>query len=158
SLEKCDRGIVVDRLCEHRAYYAQLVRHCGSVRQQLAEPGTGLTVLFELKNRSGQRNRGLLRSHAGQPLAAAHLLGQLLAIEFVQERFVIEQFQMRRRAALEQINDSFGFWREIRKSGKCAGTLWCFGRKQTLRKQAGKANHAQTARGPAEELPARDEE
>src|SRR5256885_13255738 len=40
-----------------------------------------------------------LRGHARQPLTGPHVLGQLLPVQFVQQRFVIEQIHLRRRAA-----------------------------------------------------------
>jgi protein-disulfide isomerase-like protein with CxxC motif len=62
-----------------------------------------------------------LRRHAGQALAAAHALGQLFAVELVQQRFVVEQIDLRRRAGLEKINDALGLGREIGKAGQAAG-------------------------------------
>ncbi len=46
--------------------------------------------------------------HAGEPLAAADVVGQLLAVLLVQQRLVVEQVLLRRPAALEEVDDALG--------------------------------------------------
>ena len=87
------------------------------VRQQLADPRAALAVLRELEDRAGERNRRLVGRHAGQPLAAADRVGQLLAVLLVEQRLVVEQVLLRRPAALEQIDDPLRLRREVRPAG-----------------------------------------
>ena len=76
---------------------------CAMMRQQLAEPGAGLAVLGEFEDRAGQRDRRLLGRHAGEPLAAADVVGQLLAVLLVEQRLVVEQVLLGGAAGLEQV-------------------------------------------------------
>ena len=71
---------------------------------------------------------GLLRGHAGEALAAADLVGKLLPVTLVQERFVIEQIQMGGGAALKEVNDALGFRRQVGKSGQPTDCLAGSGR------------------------------
>ena len=114
-------------------------------------------MLLKLKNRSGQRNRSLLRSHGGQALAHSDALGQLFAIEFVQQRFVIEQVHLRWRAALKQVNDALGFGGEVRETGKSARHFLFVSSKEIFRQQARKGHNAKAPGAPGEELTASDE-
>ncbi len=105
-LEERDGGIVVDRFRVHRRHDAQLVHDPCGVRQQIADPGAVPPVLGEVELRPGERERLLECRHPGQPLSHPHRLGQLLAVHGAQRRFVIEQLQLRRAAALKQVDDT----------------------------------------------------
>ena len=94
---------------------AQLVDDLRGVRQQLADPRAALAVLRELELRAGQRKRPLERGHAGQALAHPHRLGQLLAVHRAEQRLVVEQLELRRAAALEQVDDPLGPRHEVRR-------------------------------------------
>ena len=48
----------------------------------------------------------------------ANGIGKVGTLEFFESRFIVEQFDLRRTAGLEQINDAFGFGSEIRKAGE----------------------------------------
>ena len=76
------------------------------MRQELAEPRARLAVLGEFEHRAGERDRRLLGRHAGEPLAAADVVGQLLAVLLVEQRLVIEQILLGRAAGLEQVDDA----------------------------------------------------
>ena len=67
-LQKRDARPVIDRLRVHRIDDAQVVRDAGSVRQQFAEPRTGLAVLSELERRTDERNGRLIARHARESL------------------------------------------------------------------------------------------
>ena len=111
-------GIVVDRFGEHRFDEADVVDDAAMVRQEFAEPCAGLAVLGEFEDRAGQRNRRLLGGHAGESLAAADVVGQLLAVLFVEQRLVVEQVLLRGAAGLEQVDDAFDARRELQ--ARCA--------------------------------------
>ena len=84
GLEKRDCWIVIDRFGVHRPNDTKLVTDGRGVGEQFAEPRAGLTVLFEVEDGTGQRNRSLLRRHSGETLAAANALGQLLPVQLVE--------------------------------------------------------------------------
>ncbi len=128
GLKERDRGVVVDGLGVHALDEAQLVGQRGGVRHQLAHPRAAFAVLLELERTAGERDRGLVDAHAGEPLAAADVVGQLFAVLFVQQRLVVEQVLLRRPAALEEIDDALGS-RGVVEFIEDAGerVLWCRG-------------------------------
>ena len=109
GLEKRDGRAVVDRLGEHRADDAQVVGDLCGVRQQFADPRAALAMLLELIGRANHRQARLVATHAGEPLALPHAVGQFLAVVLVQQRLVIEQINLRRRAGLKEEDHPFGF-------------------------------------------------
>ena len=113
GLEERDRRIVVDRLGEHRADDAQVVDDLGGVRQQVGDPGAAAAVLREPELRPGERQRRLVARHAGEPLALAHRIGQLLAVARLEQRLVIERLELRRPAGHEQVDDALGLGRHV---------------------------------------------
>ena len=93
-LGKRQRGIVIDLPGMHRLDKAQVVRHLGSVRQQVTEPGSRLPVLRERKDRGSNRKGRLSSGHGGQALSAADRLWQLGALPFHELRLVIVQVDL----------------------------------------------------------------
>ena len=71
-------------------------------------------MLCEFEERTGQRQRGLIRGHAGETLPHAYAGGQVLAVHLIEQRLVIEEIVLRRAAAHEQINNPLGLGREVR--------------------------------------------
>ena len=62
----------------------------------------------ELEDRAGQRQGRLVGRHARQPLTHPDRVRQVLAVHLVQERLVVEQVELRRPAAHEQVDDPLG--------------------------------------------------
>ncbi len=149
---------MVDGLGVHGADDAEVICNGGGVGQKIAEPRAGLAVLLEWKNGTSQRDRGLLRGHAGKALPAAHRFGKLFAVEFVEERFVIEQIHLRGRAALEKVDDALGLRGEVWKIGKPAGGNLFRGSRRIARQQTGEGQSAKPARDPGKKMTARDAE
>ena len=121
GLKERDRRVVVDRLGEHRLDEADVVDDLAMMRQQLAEPRARLAVLGEFEERAGERDRRLLGRHAGEPLAAADVFGQLLAVLLVEQRLVVEQILLGRAAGLEQVDDALHARREVQAATTAAG-------------------------------------
>ena len=92
---------------------------------QFADPGAGLAVLRELEERRRHREAGLRRGHAGEPLAHADRIGQLVAARGLRARLVVEQIHLRGRAGLEQIDDAFGLWRKVRQTRQSRAAAAC---------------------------------
>ena len=107
---------VVDRLGVHRADEAQVIGDAGNVRQHVADLDAALAARRKLERRPDQRQRRLVAGHRGEPLAPPDRLRQLGAMLFDQRRLGIEQVELRRAAALEQINDALGLGREVRSA------------------------------------------
>ena len=151
GLEERDRRVVIDRLGVHRLDEAELVGDLRRVRQQLADPGAGLAVLRELEHRRRDRETGLRRGHAGEPLAHADRVGQLGAAQLRQLRLVVEQIHLRRRAGLEQIDHALRLGREVRQTRQSAVAA----RRRRLREQRRAAPPApMPGAGAAEEVAA----
>ncbi len=87
------------------------------VRQQLAQPRAGLSVLLEFENRWRHRQRRLARRHARDPLPLPDRIRQILAAILGQLRLVVEQVHLRRAARLVQEDHALGLGREMRKAG-----------------------------------------
>ena len=117
------------------------------VRQEIAEPGPGLSMLFELERRADHGKRRLIARHAREPLSAADGIGKLLAVPLLEVRLVIEQVQLRRSARHEQVNDPFGLGRMVRLAENAAIG---FGRR-FLTKQIGQRDAAESDAGLREE-------
>ena len=100
----------------------------------------------------------MLRGHAGETLSTADVLGQLLAIELVEKRLVIEQIHLGRCATLEEIDDAFGFGREVRESREAAERFRVRGGEEGPREQIGERKGPDSARGGGEEVAAGDSE
>ena len=123
GLEEGDRGVVVDRLGEHRADDAELVDDLGGVRQEIADPGAVRPVLAEPELRTGERQRRLIAGHAGQPLALPHRVRQLLAVALVEHWLVVERLHLRRPAGHEEIDDALRLRREVELAAQHATVL-----------------------------------
>ena len=98
--------VVVDGFRVHRFHDAQLVDDLRGMGKQLADVRATLAVLREFELRSRQRKRSLERRHPGQALTHPHRLGQLLSIHRPEQGLVVEELQLRRSSALEQIDDT----------------------------------------------------
>ncbi len=123
GLEKGHRRVVVDGLGPHRFDEAQVIDDARGVREQAADGRARLAVLRELEMRAGQRQDGLVCAHGGEALLAADLGRQRLAVLLAQPRLVIEEVQVGRPAAHEQVDDAFGLGRKMRQTRQPAGRL-----------------------------------
>ena len=104
---------MVDGLGPQRFDEAEFVDHGRGVRHQLADPGTRLAVLLEFKLRAGQWQARLVAGHAGQALAVANFIGQLLTVELVELGLVIEEVLLGRTTRHEQVDHPLGLGREV---------------------------------------------
>ena len=114
GVDEGDAGIVVDRLGVHRADDADLVGDLRGVRQQVADPLAALAALFERGEAFADGEIFLAGGHAGDALALADGVGQILAVDFVEPGLVVEEIDVRGTAGLEQIDDALRLGREVR--------------------------------------------
>ena len=94
---------------------------------------------------------GLRGRHAGEPLAAAHGLRQIGALELAQARLVVEQLHLRGAARLEQVDDALGLRREMRQPGQTAVSSGA----RIAAPEPGQRRQADARRIHAEEMPPR---
>ena len=90
-LDISDCGVVIDRLGKSTVNHAQVLDHFRGVRKQRTYPNT-LVVIFALGELVLARSQGkgfLTRSHARDPLAIPHVIGQVLSEFLYQLGFVI---------------------------------------------------------------------
>ncbi len=151
-----DRRLMVDRVGVHAADEAHVVDHLGRVRQQFADPHPALAVLSEFVFRRGDRKPGLARGHAGEPLAVANRIRQILIEKILHLRLVVVQVHLRRSADHVQIDDVLRLRGEVRQvfldvlNGRFRRTEQLLGTQQ--RRQRGEPDGAGSA---AKELPSR---
>ena len=87
------------------------------MRKQLADLGAALAMLGKGVDRFADP-LVLPRRHSGLTLTLEEIGTQFLPVEFAEQRFVIEQFKLRRRATLKEIDDSFRLGGKVRKSSQ----------------------------------------
>ena len=160
GLEERDGRVVIDRLGVHRLDEAEFVDDARGVRQQLADPGPALAVLGEAEPARRDREARLPRRHAGEPLAhrGSSRAARSPARSW-QQRLVVEQVHLRRRARLEQVDHPLRPGREIGEAPMPAPTETGHDRRPPRHGRGRAATPAPRAEaqagGPAEELPAR---
>ena len=124
---------------------AEVVGDLAMMGQEVAEPGARLAMLGELEVGAGERDRRLLGAHAGEPLGAADFGGELLAVFFVEQRFVVEEVLLGGAAGLEEVDDAFRLRGEGRGGGERIGEA-------LLGEQGGERGAAETGGRGAEEV------
>ena len=151
GLAESDRGIVIDRLGIQRADHRPLVRHRAHLRHQLAEPRAALPVLREVENARRDGKRFLSAGHRRESLAFANARGQVFAAALRELRLRIEEIHLRRRAALEKIDDPLRLRRKVRHPRQPAGC-----RKRAFVQQRAERGETDAARRALEESAARE--
>ncbi len=112
---------MVNGFCVHRFNDAQLIRHFRQMGHEIGiQPIATLTHLLEIVDRPCHRKGRLTRGHTGETLSIEYRIRNLLTVDFIQIRLVVEHVDLRRTTRLEKINYSFGLGSEIGKSGKTA--------------------------------------
>ena len=117
GLEQRDRRVVVDRVGVQRTNDTQIVGDGAEVGQQFAQPQSALTVLAKFIATWLQGETGLTSNHAGDALAFAYRIRQILIEAFIEFRFGIEEIEVRRTTGLERADHPFGFRRKMRNAG-----------------------------------------
>ena len=97
---------MVDRLGPEGFHEAEFIDDFRGLGEQRADPGTGFAVLGELELGAGEWQDGLFSRHAGEALAAAHVIWESLAVEFVELWFVVEKILLSWPAGHEEIDDA----------------------------------------------------
>ena len=117
GLEEGDGRVVVDRLgvqrpMTHRSSATLAVWGNSSLNQ------VPLAMLGEFERSAGRPGSSPGRGHAGEPLAHADRVGQLLARRSCELRLGVEQVHLRRRARLEQVDHRFALGAKCGRPGK----------------------------------------
>ena len=113
-------GIVVDGLGPHGLDDTEVIGNTAHVREQLAHPEPGLTMLAPVGHRGDAREARLAAGHAGQPLAHPDRSRKLLAVVVPELRLVVEQVDMRRATGHEEPDDAFDLRRKVESAGRSA--------------------------------------
>jgi hypothetical protein len=98
---------------------AQFIGDARQVREHLRQFCAGLAVPRELEARGHDRGVSL---DEGVALVFDDIGGDGLAVVLREGGLVIEQVELRGRAGHEEVDDAFGFWREVRVA-RCEGIL-----------------------------------
>ena len=158
ALNEGDRRVVIDGIGLHGLDERDVVHHLAGVGQEFAQFRSGLSVLLELEHRRGYRQPILAGGHAGDPLALADRIREILAVKLAQQRLVIEQVDLRRRAGLEHVDHALRLGGEVREARETAGALGRLraGPVALASQQARQGQRPDPRRGATEELPSRD--
>jgi hypothetical protein len=106
---------MVEGIGLHRLDDGDIVHHLGEMRQQLAQLRPALAMAAELVLRRHERAVGV---DEGRPIALEQLGWRQLAIPFHQFGLVIEQFEMARRAGLEEVDHALRLGGEVGELGR----------------------------------------
>ena len=104
-------GIGVGRLDKR-----EIVHHARGVREQIADPGSGLPMLTERPVCRSNGKTGLTGGHSGQLLVASNRGGHVFVELQGKVRLVIKKIDLWRSARHEEINRALRFGREVWKS------------------------------------------
>ena len=77
-----------------RFHHAEFVRDFREVLKGFRETDPALPMLGEREDGPGSRKRGLTSRHAGEALSVENRIGDLLAVNFVEMRFVVEEINL----------------------------------------------------------------
>ena len=105
---------MVELVGVHRADDGQLVGDGGEIRQQFGHFDARLAVFGELVRRAEHLRHAL---DEREPLLLEERFGAGLAVQLLQLRLVVEQFELRRRAGHVQVDDVLGLGGEVRRLG-----------------------------------------
>ena len=108
-------GSVIERVGGHRLDDRDVVSHFRQVRKGFGNLSAGLAVSAELEL-AGEE--GGVRLDEGVLLPFDDFRGHRLAVEFLELRLVVEQVELRRRAAHEEVNDVVGLGRVVGRIGR----------------------------------------
>ena len=150
-LHKHHRRLVVDGLGVGGADDAELVDDLGRVREETAHPRPAPPVLLEINERAHERERRLVRDHAGVALRAPHRVGDLLSVPPRQRRLVVEELELRRPAALEQVDHPLRSRRVVRRREHA---LLVIGEARSRPQQPGQGHRPQPQRRAPQEVAA----
>ena len=106
------RGVVVDLLGLQRPDDAEVVGDGADVREDVGELHARLAPLLELERTPAGLEDGALQ--LGDLLALGEGFREGLAIELLEDRLVVEEFEVRRAARHAEEDDALGFDREVR--------------------------------------------
>ncbi len=104
-VDESNAGIVVDRLRVHGADDGHVVGDFGSIREVIAHPLAALTVLGKFPEALADWQVFLPGGHAGEALALADGIREILAVDSFQFRLVIEKVNVGWPAGLEKVYD-----------------------------------------------------
>jgi hypothetical protein len=113
-VQKHLRRGVIDLVRVKRFHHADVVRHRAEIWQQLRKLQSALPVAleFELRAREFQ-----ISADEGEALALGQFLRAFLSIHLLQQRLVVEQIELRRRADHVQVDDVLRLRRKMRARG-----------------------------------------
>ena len=100
-----------------RADDGDVIGDARGVGQQVADPLAAVSALFEGGEAFANGEVFLAGGHAGQALALADGVGEILAVDLLQLRLVVEEVDVRGAAGLEEIDDAFRLGREMGNAG-----------------------------------------
>ena len=147
GVQKHLRRGVVDLIGVQGLHHADVVRHGAQVRQQLAQLQAALAMALKFEFGARQLH---LAADEGKALALSQLLGAVLAVHLLQQRLVVVQIQLRRRADHVQVNDVLGLGGKVGAwHHRCSG-------RQVPRQQRSQRHATQPQAGLPEKLAAGD--
>src|SRR5262249_14133688 len=110
GVDEALRRTVVEHVRLHPAKPAHVVGDLAVLREQLADVHAALPGLAELADRAEELGVAL---DEREPFALRERLGDALPVELVEFGFGLEEFELRRRAGHEQVDDGLRLRLEV---------------------------------------------
>ena len=111
---------MVNRLGVQGLDDTDVIRDGLNVREEVADPGAMLAAGFAFLERGPDRVVFLSGSHPREALGAFDRRREVFARKLVQGGLVVEQVDVGQAAGLEEAEDPFGLWGEVRKARQAA--------------------------------------
>ena len=131
------------------------------VRHEFADPGAALTVLVKGLDRCEHDLATGIAGHRAEALSLEIALRDGLAVHLFEQRLVVVDVAVRRRAVLEKVDGAFGLGRDVREAGQAVHGAGVHGRgveAAIVGKNGGQGGPADAQRGAAEEMTSIDQE
>ena len=115
--EKVDGGGVIHLLGVHAFDEAEVIGDGGGVRDNVADPGSALPALLEGLECAEEFSFISSSGHSTEALSGHVAGGDLLAVHFGKQRFVIEKLEVAGSAVLKEDDDALGLGCELGDGG-----------------------------------------
>src|SRR5262249_28868219 len=138
----------------HRVYEANFIEHLLEQRQPIGNPQPSPRFLMKGINRAEQLRHSTQKRKS---LSFQELAQTILAIEFGQFRLVLEKFELARSARHVQIDNSFGFGLDLRRTRRQrTSAVAAFGPIDSGICLQGNPKASQTSSAALQEMPTRN--
>ena len=109
-------GVVVDGVGMDGLDHRKIIDDLGGVWEKFADPSARFTMLCEFEFAWGDRQASLAAGHGGDPLSFADGVGKVFVVLLFESGLVVPKIDLRGASIHVEVNEGFGFGREVWKS------------------------------------------